>query len=234
MLFIFIINGSANLLLLYLIAWIIWMLVTPFSWRKVSMVCASFAFVVSLFFYALQNPTNPNHNLAEYFYENGVSTEMFETILMRGGNRLPRMDAALQTAIAHPWFGVGPGNYTNYNKNIDYSDISGGDEYLDPSGLPAINILLEGAINAGIFASVIMTITWLYVLLLAIKYRDRNCKTRQAGNIILSSLLAIFILMQLESNYLRAYLWVFMGLFVGQISKHATWHDIKRPPQLGL
>lgn len=206
-------NQSANLMLAIAIASFFWLFVNKRIWQSL----LGFFFVLIsayvAFLFALSNPASPNHAVASWLSDNGVSAELVTAILSRGGNRVPRMEAAFEILEEGNWWvGVGPGSYIEMTKVRDFGHISGAVAYLDPAGLPAVNILLESALNAGIFSTICMVIFYLYCLRLA-AVEVKNFRER---SLILGAMLAFGLMMMFESSYLRAYIWIAFGVFVSR------------------
>ena len=136
------------------------------------------------------------------------SNNIFNTLLGRGGNRLPRVLQELEIIKDNYIFGVGLGVYDQYisdSKIIMKEYLN--HEYLSPLGQPAINIWLEILVSSGFIPftlSIIFTITEIY----NIKYIYKVYKT-----IFLGILLGLLVTMSMESNYLRGYLWVFIAIY---------------------
>ena len=72
----------------------------------VVLVCGA---IFAVYRHALVNEMDANHNLAAWISENGFSVEFLDTLFRRAGNRLPRIEAAIEISRENWWFGVGPG-----------------------------------------------------------------------------------------------------------------------------
>ena len=111
--------------------------------------------------------------------------------------------------------GTGPGSYAELTQGRDFSAISGGVEYLDPAGLPVINVFLEAANNAGIFAALVMLFWSVYVAKTLM--HTKNAVERR---LMLGASVALFLMLMFESSYLRAYVWITMGVFLARAKEN--------------
>lgn len=210
-------SQSANLLIALLIVGIFWLIsnrkvVTTLLLLLVAAIVASVGFIN-----ALNDQSNPNHGVVAWIADNGINWDLVEVILTRSGNRIPRIQAAIEV-IGSEWiFGLGPGNYSDLSEKFQFDELSGGLEYLDPTGMPVINVLLEATANAGIFAAAIILVIYLYYLRRA--WRTTAGKQRL---VILGSLITYGVMLQFESSYLRAYVWMAFGVFSSKITSIST------------
>lgn len=205
-------NQSANMLICLVVVLIIWLI-----YNKKLMVSSAILAVISMIFYGaflytLQDENSPNHGLAVIVSESELSLDLVEVFLRRGGNRLPRFEAALEVVDGNYLFGIGPGNYNTLTEKINFDHISSGIDYLDPSGLPVINVVLESVVNAGVLAAVVMMMfyadVWLRIMSLA---------RSPEKWMMLGCLVAFGLMLQFESSYLRAYVWFAIGVFVARV-----------------
>jgi hypothetical protein len=167
--------------------------------------------IYSTYLMILLNPENPNYGLARWINENGISIDLISEALQRAGNRVPRIEAALEFLKENWLLGVGPGNYTEITKNINFNHITGGAEYLDPAGLPAINVIIESTLNSGIFGALILLLYAFYTML-----RVKSSENPRERWLMIGSLCTFFIMLQIESSYLRAYIWFTVGAFLAR------------------
>lgn len=207
-------SQSANLILVIVIGLFCWLFLAKFSLRTIVALAAVILVFSLLLTFTLRNSGNPNFVVVNLFLENGISLDTVITGLERGGNRVPRIEAAWEVAKKYLFTGVGSGNYVQYTNIRNYSHISDGKSWLDPSGLPAVNVLLEAVTNAGLLAALLLVLIYYFMWHHASKHPDKLVRYA-----ILCGLLAIAIVMQLESNYMRAYLWVAFGLYVAHSGK---------------
>jgi hypothetical protein len=164
-------------------------------------------FFLSTFFIidSYNNESRANHILIKKIVDNGID---ITSLVERAGNRFPRMEAAYEVFVDNLLFGVGSMNYSNYISNIDFSHITGGVPWLEVQNLPPVNIFIEAGLNAGIFGS----------LLLFAVFARFTFTTLIRGNDYRYFLIVflIFVAGLIESNYLRAYCWLFFGIVAGQ------------------
>lgn len=168
-------------------------------------------FIYLSYWIVLQNPENPNYGLANWINQNGIGAELIFEVLRRAGNRVPRIEAALEILNENWWLGVGPGKYIGLTSNMNFDHLTDGISYYDPSGLPAINIIIESMINSGIGGAIIILAYSGYIF-----HRVRKTENNNERQLMLGSLLALFTMLQIESSYLRAYVWLILGVFLAR------------------
>lgn len=138
-----------------------------------------------------------------------LSPESMHMLLMRGGNRYPRIVAAYNV-ISENWIaGVGLGSYETYSLSNEINDPGFSDWYLSATGMPAVNVWLEVFATVGIAGFMCFSIATMY---LAKKALTSDSQFRW---LIISIVFSIFIVMNFESNYMRAYLWCYLGMVLG-------------------
>lgn len=206
-------NQSANQAMVLGIAIIIWLFQEGLTVRTVAVLLAIPLIGVVMVLQALSSPLSANYNIVTYVRDYGISLELIKVGLERGGNRVPRVEAALEVAKDFPVLGIGPGNYVDYSASRDFTHIHGGLWWLDPGGLPAVNVVVEASTNAGVIAAILLIVAFAVLFVQALRHRRQT--VRRA---IIGALIATGIAMQLESNYLRAYLWLSFGIYVGQLA----------------
>lgn len=205
-------NQSANMMIAILVAMVFWLASNRRIWVSVSLsVLVVLAGYIS-YQVALGDPSNPNHGVATWVAENGISLDMITAILSRAGNRVPRFQAAMEMLPGHWLTGFGPGAYLDITANRNFDHIIDGLEYLDPAGLPVINILLEAISNAGVLAAVVLLAVFVHVMHLVITRVEDDRERR----VMIGSLFAFGVMLQFESSYLRAYVWLAFGIFVAR------------------
>jgi hypothetical protein len=215
-------NQSASLALVLIVAFVGWLVREGLSWQSVSVIAAVPLFAVGMAMRALSDPLSANYNIVKYLVDNGINWELVKVALERGGNRVPRIEAAWRIAQEFPLLGIGPGNYVDFSLSRNFSDLSGGLAALDPSGVPAVNVVVEACTNAGVIASAILIVVFLYMLRRTLKLRDGGVRRT-----VLGILFATAITLQFESNYLRAYVWLSFGLCAAQFTSRR-----KRSPRM--
>jgi hypothetical protein len=206
----FVANQSANMLICIFVAFTFWLVAAKKLRTALLLFVAGALFAYASFRLALINQQSPNHAIAVLLSNIGQSPDIGIAILQRAGNRFPRLQAAWQLMQGQWLFGLGPGNYIDRTQSIDFQDITGGLDYLDPAGLPVINIFLESATNAGILA----VITLVSFVALTMKRLSLVSSSPQKWMMI-GSCTSILLMLQIESSYLRAYVWLTIGLFFG-------------------
>lgn len=158
------------------------------------------------FVYLYLDESNINHALVVGIVNGGINLDTLWLLVERGGNRVPRMKAAYDVFVNNFFFGVGPSNYINYTSNMDFSYVKDGAEWIDPEGKPPTNAFLEAGLNAGLLSLVMLLGIFIYGLLTCAKIKDFSLRW-----VLFSIVLVMFLMLQLDSNYLRAYCWVTMG-----------------------
>lgn len=183
--------------------------------RKIKSTIIALAIISPLIYYYLNwaagNGESPNHYIAKLFLEEGLNGDAWLELINRAGNRFPRMQAAFDSINPNNFYlGMGPGRYTQITSNINFDHLTNGLEYLDPAGLPVVNVILELLTNAGILAAAIVVVFTAHLLI-----KSKNISDTASRRIVISSIATVAIVMQIESSYLRAYIWLYFGLFSG-------------------
>ncbi|MEY2689139.1 MAG: hypothetical protein RL375_3337 [Pseudomonadota bacterium] len=205
-------NQSANLMLALVVAVALWFLYARKAGQLLALSLLVAAAAVGFFWAALSNPDNPNHGLAVWFSENGWNPELWTEVGRRAGNRLPRLQAALELLDGRWWFGLGPGNFPALTVGMDFDALSGGVDYYDPAGLPVINVFVEAAANAGILALLMVAVMFVMVFFAALRIHDRKERWIALGIVV-----AFCVMLQIESSYLRAYVWFSFGVLMARV-----------------
>lgn len=125
-------------------------------------------------------------------------------LALRGGNRMGRILLAHDVFLQAPYIGVGAGAYEAYISASSHEDYSGGIDYLSADGLPAINIYLELLATTGIVGFIGFSIL-LGSLLPWVVGRGFSSPLSKAC-------IAILLVLNFESNYLRPYVWILFAL----------------------
>ncbi|MEP7098981.1 MAG: O-antigen ligase family protein [Burkholderiales bacterium] len=127
----------------------------------------------------------------------------FYAFLLRGGNRLARLEAGWDVFLDHPLFGIGLGSFETATLSLDLDPI-GTTDYLAAEGKPAINVYLELAATAGIVGFIgFAVLLWpLFRWLLGEGFRSPLSR----------GVICMLLILTWESNFLRPYLWVMLSL----------------------
>ena len=161
---------------------------------------------------------------------------LFGAVLGRSGDRWVRAVVGWNAFLRHPWLGVGIGGDTAYMGASPFPDSVAG--YLRPwmeleQGQPFSNIVIEVAGTMGVAGLVPFFGIILYAVY-SFTGAIRSGKTE--ASVFLMSFLAIFLALQLESTFLRYYLWTPLGLGLGvlaQTRKRPTARTAPSPVPLG-
>lgn len=194
---------SANLLLVFLIGFCV---ISLHGRKKFIKVSASL-FILALAFIFLYYYAQQNDDLIAMTFKNiFMSGDIVDGLRDRAGNRWYRFEMAYKIATEHFW-GVGIGAYIEYTlSNMSlYPQYSQLPWYLNPIGLPVINLYIEMAATCGWLALVIW-LFWHYRLLFSRKVRLFK------GTVIYYSLLVSMIILITESSFMRPYYWILIGI----------------------
>jgi len=152
----------------------------------------SFAYLLLIFYYFSIERSNLNYNIIEAFLRFDFQN-LLEFSKQRTGERLNFFMISLQEVIESPLFGIGPRSFQSiYN------------------GIPPANIFFQIILESGLLGFLIC--------ILAIK--NFFCDVRALSyykNFITCTSIALLVTLQIESTYMRAYLWIFFGIFNGII-----------------
>lgn len=201
-------GGSANYLLILIIAILIVTLSGGLEKSSIfkSMAIGSLVLLVFLAIALFGNKTN------SAFIQNNAEKVNFEDfgllLIDRTGNRVPRLITAFDAVVENPIFGIGPGNYNKYTE-LSFNEFYLAD-WTSPEGLPPTNVLLESQINAGILGVLTVVLFWLSTI-----RRLRRLPKTEIKLIFLGTITIMAVVMQIESTYLRPYLWIFFGIIYG-------------------
>jgi len=159
------------------------------KYKFISLICI---YVVLLIYYLSIERINLNYNIIEAV----ISLEINDLIrysIERSGERFNLLIKSFNEAISSPIFGIGPRAFQ--------------DMY---DGTPPTNIFIQIILESGILG--------FFVCIFAIKsYFHEVYFLRNYKKFITCTSIALFITLQLESTYMRAYLWIFFGIFNGII-----------------
>lgn len=157
--------------------------------------------------YVYLDEENINHRLIVAIWDAGISWDILWFIVERGGNRIPRMQVAFDVLSQNLFFGIGPSNFISYIQNMDFSYITNGFVDIEPYGKPPTNILIEAGLNSGLFGLVMVVILFSYFFIRSGRMANSEIRIKLQAMILISMLM-----LQLDSNYLRAYVWVGFGV----------------------
>lgn len=139
------------------------------------------------------------------------SDQGIEILLMRGGNRWPRFLQSLDIALLHPIIGVGLGAYEDFQLAIggyNYEELEVNIPDEDGGfGRPAVNIFTEMIATAGFG----FLCAFLYFISSCFSQRIFKSQFRWFG----IGVILIIVALQFESNFMRLYLWAFLGILLG-------------------
>jgi O-antigen ligase len=217
-------TGSATLLTETGVIWIVGIVFNGFRIRQVLTAAAvAVGIVIALIVYA-----NTAHDLMAVTIKTIISSpDAVAAMVGRGGDRMPRLQAAWYIFNLNPWLGVGIGQYRSVSSTLDLSSFGGGVSYLSAADTEAINIYVELLATVGIptaclfFAFLIRTLT-----LRKLKTLDDRQK------ILLLGLVAMLIMLNFEANYLRCYLWMLLGAYTGSVAVAGSTTTSLRPRQV--
>lgn len=204
-------NQSANMMTAMLVALAFWLVTNKRLWLSLGLATLVALAIYVGYWVALNDPANPNHDMATWVADNGINLELLSAMFSRAGNRVPRMQAALEMLDGHWLTGLGPGAYIDLTQNRNFDHLTNGLEYLNPAGLPVVNVLLEAASNAGLLAAGGLILTFVHVMRLFSRVANTLERRLMKG-----SMLAFGVMLQFESSYLRAYIWLMFGVFVAR------------------
>jgi len=163
---------------------------------------------VSAFLAYVYNVDDLNTTVIRKLIDN-VSGDSLFALLMRGGNRYPRMVAALNVGLDNWLFGTGLGAYDEFAARNTISSPEFFEPLLLAEGQPAVNIWLEVFATVGVLGLVCFVAFSIYVFLVAVRSDNR------IRWILSSIMISMFLVMSFESNFVRAYLWCYLGLVLG-------------------
>ncbi|MFW3616926.1 O-antigen ligase family protein [Billgrantia antri] len=135
------------------------------------------------------------------------SSDKLGFLVERAGNRLNRILLAMDVFKDNAFVGVGPGNYINYIKNIDHN-LYGVPAWLNPYGLPAINMYIEVAAATGVFG----LFAFLLILVSVIFGSVSGLRFSAQYLVLFASIVVFLVAINFESSYLRLYFWAWVGM----------------------
>lgn len=168
-----------------------------FDRRRILLSIAAVAILISLGSIYVIYIDNVNTEIIKGVINGNIG--IFE-LMLRGGNRLPRIFIAYDTFLSNPINGIGLGTFEQYSQHLILPSIFEDNEYMVVNGLPAVNIYLEIAATAGLLGVIGFIIFLSPVLRWGIKDKFRSP--------YFCALICMLLILAFESNYLRPYFWV--------------------------
>jgi O-antigen ligase len=156
------------------------------------------------------------------------SPDVMEYLMGRGANRVPRMRAARDVFLEHEWMGVGIGAYESAIRRRNMSAYSAGQWWISVADQPAVNIYLELLATTGLLGAAPMFGFFARTLMLS---RLRSLDYIQRSYLL--ACVCLLIMLNFDSNYLRPYLWMILGVYSGSVGPSAVVarRDIERSEQ---
>lgn len=175
-----------------------------------------FAFGLTIFI------LNENNLIISSAYNILTSDNALDAILLRTGNRWPRIELTLDV-IRHVFpYGIGPGTFKDFTFfYIPHTDYSHGIPWLNPVGKPAVCIWLEVLVECGLLGAL-----GFYGLSLLVLWKAISILKNKNMLMPLCTLLVFCISLSFESSYLRLYFWAFLGI-VGGIYLYEKKYEIR-------
>lgn len=153
-------------------------------------------YLMLLIYYLSIDRVNLNYKVVDAAISFEIK-DLLEFSRQRTGERFDFMMISFSEVMKSPMFGIGPRAFQNMH-----------------NGIPPANIFLQIILEAGILG--------LIVCIFAIKNFFRGIGTLQRyKKFIACTSIALLTCLQIESTYMRAYLWVFFGIFNGIIINDA-------------
>lgn len=152
----------------------------------------SLVYLLLMIYYLSIERSNLNYNITEAFITFDFQN-LLEFSKQRTGERLDFFMTSLRKVIESPLFGIGPRSFQSlYN------------------GIPPANIFFQIILESGLLGFL--------VCIFAIKKFFYDVRVLgNYKNFITCTSIALLITLQIESTYMRAYLWIFFGIFNGII-----------------
>lgn len=208
---------SANMVLVFMLAALVVSLYGDGKIKKLNII--GIAFVITWVFLTWYS-SNYNDLISTTFQKIANADSIYDAILERTGNRWPRAQLTFDTAMNTFW-GVGIGSFKEYTSANYFPKYAGIPAYYSPLSNEAVNIYFEIAATCGWGALIV----WLSLHFKLI--RDVNKYKSDAPLIVCSLVVAMFALV-IESNFLRPYYWMLIGMMMGQISLLKSSVSIER------
>lgn len=199
---------SANMIFVFIIAAVVLSLYGKGKMKKIAVMGGMFVIAwIGMSWYSENN----NDLISDTFKNIANSASLFNAAMDRTGNRWPRAQLTFDTAM-HTFWGVGIGTFQEYTLTAYLPKFSGMPEYISPLGNEPINIYFEIAATCGWLALSVWLIWHLKLLKLA--NRDKS-----GSPVIVCSLIVAMLALFIESNFMRPYYWMLIGMVMGQVSQ---------------
>lgn len=197
---------SANMILVFILAAVV---ISLQGEKKVKNLIVMCLMSVILWFVLFWYSMGHDDLLSTTFQKIYNATSFSDAILERTGNRWPRMQLTIDTAI-HTFWGIGIGTFKEYSAENYFPFFLQIPAYYSPLANEAINIYFEIAATCGWLALTI----WLVWHFSMIRKMSRYYKDTP---VIVCSLIVAMLALSIESNFLRPYYWMLLGMAVGQV-----------------
>lgn len=198
---------SANLILVFLISILVFSLLGRGKVKKIFIMSSILLIALMMLYFYSQSHDDLLSSTFQGFVD---SQNKFSAAMDRTGNRWPRAQLTYDIAMDTFW-GIGIGAFEEYTLLHYLPMYDSLPEYLSPIGYPAINIYFEIAATCGWIALVV----WLYWHYRMLKEANRD---KSGSAIIVCSLIVAMVALFIESNFMRPYYWMLIGMVMGQIS----------------
>lgn len=202
------ITKSANLMFVSGLGFMTVFLLGGVGLRKIMYVSLiSILGIVGLYLYA----TNSNDLVATTIYKIFSSADSLNAATERTGNRWYRAALTFDTSLSTFW-GVGIGAFMEFSISKYFPAYSGLPQYLSPIGYPPINIYLEIIATCGWLAFCIWIIWHFKMIKSAIN-------SSVFSPFIVATFITAMLALSIESNFLRPYYWMLIGLIISEGQK---------------
>ncbi|HDT6529685.1 hypothetical protein [Raoultella ornithinolytica] len=193
------ITKSANLLLILILSIIVTLFFGKNKIKSLIVFLIIFLILIILAFLYI----NYSDDLMADTIRNIISSpDKITSALVRTGNRWPRLLLTYDIAISHFW-GVGLGAFASFTDNHFFPMYVDLPWYLNPLHGEGMNIYLELAATGG-WISLLLWVVF-NIKCIFISFRNDN-------QLIGMSLIVILLALNIESNIMRPYYWMILGM----------------------
>lgn len=195
---------SATLIIAMFLVVALVVLSAPGLSRKV----VAFSFVVVSMLGGYMASVQAPNSLIGVFFSNIYNdpADVIFFLAERGGNRIPRIELGFDVWRSSPWTGVGVGAYESYIDPLDVSSYAP-IWWMSPAGQPVSSIYVELLATGGILGLV----GFLCFVAVVFYKMPGGAEYRWLWIALISTL----IILSIEANYLRMYLWMLFGICAG-------------------